>query len=232
MQRYSRVSDKIPREIVLLKSYPCLYGKCSFCNYILDNSTRLEEIIAVNQEVLQSISGEFGVLEVLNSGSIFELPALILDSIRQIVNEKNIRILYFEAYYAYRKRLEEMRKFFAGQEIRYRIGIETFDDEFRARVLNKPFSTKNIAKLAQEFYACCLLICIQGQTKDQILTDINLAQRYFGEITINVFIDNGTVVKRDEELVRWFIQDVYPRLKDIPNLEILIDNKDLGVYVQ
>ena len=28
--RYNKITDKHPREIVLIKSYPCKYGKCSF----------------------------------------------------------------------------------------------------------------------------------------------------------------------------------------------------------
>lgn len=125
-----------------------------------------------------------------------------------------------------------MREYFAAQEVRYRIGIETFDDEFRAQVLNKPFPTTDIVQLAEDFYACCLLICIQGQSKKQILDDIQLAKKHFNVITINVFINNDTPIKRDEDLVKWFVNDIYPSLKDDANLEILLDNKDLGVFVQ
>ena len=48
--RYSKVEGKFQREIVLLKSFPCAYGKCSFCNYIEDNSNNEEEINEVNLE--------------------------------------------------------------------------------------------------------------------------------------------------------------------------------------
>lgn len=232
MQRYSKIQDKIPREILLLKSLPCLYGKCSFCNYILDNSISLEEIQSVNAEIIEQITGEYGVVEIINSGSVFELPQPVLDAIRLKVEQQQVQVLYFEVYYGYRKRLNEIRQFFPNQEIRYRIGIETFDDEFRSRVLNKPFSTADLDDLANSFYACCLLICVQGQTKEQIVNDIKLARANFKEITLNVFIDNGTTVLRDQSLVEWFVQEIYPDLKSEPNIEILIDNKDLGVYVQ
>lgn len=232
MQRYSKIQDKIPREILLLKSLPCLYGKCSFCNYILDNSISLEEIQSVNAEIIEQITGEYGVVEIINSGSVFELPKPVLEAIKLKVEQQQVRVLYFEVYYGYRKRLNEIRKFFPNQEIRYRIGIETFDDEFRSRVLNKPFSTADLDDLAQSFHACCLLICVQGQTREQIVTDIELARTNFKEVTLNVFIDNGTSVFRDESLVAWFVQEIYPSLKDELNIEILIDNKDLGVYVQ
>ena len=234
MQRYSNIYKKIPREILLLKSLPCLYGKCSFCNYILDNSTNLDEIKKTNTEIINLITGKFGVVEIINSGSVFELPLPILEAIKaKIDTTKNIiHTLYFEAYYGYRKRLHEIREFFPNQEVRYRIGIETFDDKFREMVLNKPFSTVDLIGLSEKFYACCLLVCIIGQTREQILKDIEIARNNFKEITINVFVNNGTSVTRDEELAKWFVNEVYPNLKEEKNIEILIDNKDLGIYVQ
>jgi hypothetical protein len=232
MQRYSKIVDKIPREIVLLKSLPCIYSKCSFCNYILDNSIDVNEIINTNNQIIQQITGEFGALEVINSGSVFEIPQTILEAIKQIADSKKIKVLYFEVYYGYRKRLDEIRKFFNNQEIRYCIGLETFDDNFREKVLNKPFPTDDIDKLSQEFYNCRLLICVAGQTRQQIVNDIQLAEKYFREVTVNVFINNDTPVTRDESLVNWFVNEIYPNIKNKPNFEILIDNKDLGVYVQ
>lgn len=232
MQRYSKITHKIPREIVLLKSLPCIYSKCSFCNYILDNSTDLNEISEANYAALEQITGEFGSLEVINSGSIFEIPEPIRDSIKSIVGSKHIKTLYFEVYYGYRRRLDEIRQFFNKQEVRFCIGLETFDDNFREQVLNKPFPTNDIEKLSQEFYNCRLLICVKGQTQEQILNDLYLAEKYFKEVTVNVFVNNDSKVSRDENLVDWFINKVYPEIKEKPNFEICIDNKDLGVYVQ
>ncbi|MGL5099278.1 MAG: radical SAM protein, partial [Fusobacteriaceae bacterium] len=97
--RYSKIDEENRREIVLLKSYPCAYGKCSFCNYIEDN-TRDEKLMeSVNFETLDEVTGEYGSLEVINSGSVFELPRTTLEKIREIVEKKNIGILYFEIYY-------------------------------------------------------------------------------------------------------------------------------------
>ncbi len=232
MQRYNIIKDKIPREILLLKSLPCLYGKCSFCNYILDNSTNINEIIDTNVEIVNMISGEFGVVEIINSGSVFEIPEAILSLIREKCNSKQIHTIYFEVYYGYRKRLKEIIDYFPKQEIRFRIGIETFDDEFRERVYNKPFPTTNLKEFSTNFYACCLLICVQGQVIEQIENDIKIALTYFKEVTINVFVDNGTPVKHDSNLFNLFMTNIYPKIKDLPNIEILIDNKDLGVFVQ
>ena len=34
MERYSVITEKNRREIVLLRAFPCAWGKCSFCDYI------------------------------------------------------------------------------------------------------------------------------------------------------------------------------------------------------
>ena len=65
MDRYSKITNKNQREIVLLKGYPCVWGKCRFCDYIDDNSRDLEAMRALNQEVLSHITGEFGVLDIM-----------------------------------------------------------------------------------------------------------------------------------------------------------------------
>ena len=46
---------------------------------------------------------------------------------------------------------------------------------------------------------------------------------------MNVFCENSTSVKRDNELTKWFVEEVYPTLKQSKKIEILINNTDLGV---
>ena len=231
--RYNKIENKHKREIVLLKSFPCKYGKCSFCNYIEDNSIDENEINRVNLEVLKEITGEYGVLEVINSGSVFELPKQTLAEIKKIVIEKNIKTLYFEIYYGYTKRLNEIRNYFEGIDIRFRMGLETFDNEYRIKGYNKNFTLNEnqLIEFGKEVYSVCLLICTKGQTKEMIKRDIELGLKYFKGITINIFIDNGTIVKRDNELVKWFVEN-YSYLINDERVELLIDNKDLGVFEQ
>jgi hypothetical protein len=85
------------------------------------------------------------------------------------------------------------------------------------------------ADVAMHFQGVCLLCCTEGDSRERILGDIALAEQYFEYASVNVFCENSTVVKRDEELVKWFVKDVYPTLKQSKNLEILINNTDLGV---
>ncbi|MDO5089102.1 MAG: radical SAM protein [Leptotrichiaceae bacterium] len=234
MNRYSVITEKNPREIVLLKGYKCAYGKCAFCNYILDNTDDEEEMEKINFEVLENITGETGVLEIINSGSVFELSKNTLKKIREICDTKNIKIIYFEAYFGYLKRLNEIRELFKNQEVRFIIGIETFDNYYRTQILKKNFILNDtvLKQLKTEYQTVLLMICTQGQTKEQILYDIEQARKNFKETVISIFINNGTEIKRDEKLVRWFLKEIFPALNKEKNIEILVDNKDFGVYVQ
>ena len=227
MDRYSKVINKNLREIVLLKALPCIWGKCAFCDYIDDNDDNIAEINKLNKEVLNNITGEFGVLEVINSGSCFEIPRESLEYIKKIVVEKKIKKLFFESHWCYKNRLQEMRDFF-GIEIIFKIGVETFDNSFRNLVLNKNANFKTVDEVKESFQSVCLLVGIKGQTKEMIKRDINLVLENFKYATINVFINNTTDVKRDEELVQWFT-DNFKYLEDYQYIEVLYNNTDFGV---
>ena len=118
MERYNKITEKNKREIVLLKAFPCAWGKCRFCDYIEDNSRDREEMAKLNEEVLSRVTGEFGVLEVINSGSCFELPRETLELIRNIVRERKIGRLFFEAHWMYREKLQKMREYMGVPIIR------------------------------------------------------------------------------------------------------------------
>ena len=227
MDRYSKITNKNIREIVLLKGFPCVWGKCSFCDYIDDNGKNEKELVALNKEVLENITGEFKVLEVINSGSCFELPKETLEDIKKIIDEKEIKKLFLESHWCYRNRLDEMRKFF-GIEVIFKIGVETFDNDFRNLVLNKNANFKTPKEVKKYFESVCIMVGIQGQSKEMIKRDMNIILEEFDYSTINIFINNSTNIKRDEELIKWFKKE-YEFLIDEDKIEILFNNTDFGV---
>ena len=227
MERYSKITEKNPREIVLLRAFPCIWGKCAFCDYIEDNGRDREEMARQNRQVLSQVTGELGVLEAINSGSCFELPAQTLEDIRRLVREKHIGRLIFESHWLYRNRLGELREFF-GIPITYKMGVETFDYDFRERILNKHAGFRTPQEAAAYFDSICLMVGIRGQTKEMIRRDIEAMKRYFRHGTVNVFNNNSTSIRRDEELVRWFMEE-YWWLFDDPEVEVLYEITDFGV---
>ena len=195
MERYSHILEKDKREIVLLKSRPCIWGKCSFCDYIEDNDVNQKENQKINDEVLNNITGQYGVLEVINSGSFFELPDETIERIYKIIDEKKIKRLYIEAHYLYKKKIKALREKFKI-EIIVKTGIETFNDEMRNNVLNKNVHFDKIEEILEDFDSPCLMVGIQGQTKEMIRKDIEILTKYFNHGTINIYRNNSTPIKK------------------------------------
>jgi len=216
----------MPREFVLLQGTGCRWRKCTFCDYHEDVS---ECPFEVNKPVLRRVTGQYGVLDVINSGSAMELDADTIALIKEVVREKKIHTLWFEAHYMYRKKLASFAEQFAPVKVKFRCGVETFDPELRDAWKKGIPSSVSAQDIARYFQGICLLCCTQGETKEHILKDIELARQHFEYFSVNVFCNNHTEVKQDKELATWFAQEVYPTIKEDTRIEILMENTDLGV---
>ena len=226
MDRYALIHTKIPREFVLLQGTGCRWRKCTFCDYHEDVSERPFE---VNKPVLRQVTGKYGVLDVINSGSAMELDEETIALIKEVVKEKRIHTLWFEAHYMYRKKLASFAKQFAPVQVKFRCGVETFDPILRDAWKKGIPPSVSVQDIAHYFQGICLLCCTQGETKEHILKDIELAKEHFEYFSVNVFCNNHTSVKQDKDLATWFAKEVYPLIKDEPGIEVLMENTDLGV---
>ena len=226
MERYALIHTKMPREFVLLQGTGCRWRKCTFCDYHEDVS---ENPYQVNQTVLRQVTGQYGVLDIINSGSGMELDDDTIALINQVVKEKQIHTLWFEAHYMYRKKLAEFASRFAPVQVKFRCGVETFDTSLREHWKKGIPASVTPEEVARYFQGVCLLCCTEGEDKAHILNDIEIARRHFEYFSVNVFCNNSTSVKQDAELASWFAREVYPTIKDAPDIEVLMENTDLGV---
>lgn len=226
MERYAIIHTVLPREFVLLQGTGCRWKKCTFCDYHADVS---DNPFTVNKGVLAQVQGVYGVLDVINSGSAMELDEQTIEMIKEVVREKQIHTLWFEAHYMYRHKLAKFAEQFDGVEVKFRCGVESFDGSLRQQ-WNKGIAASVTAEdVAKHFQGVCLLCCTQCDNKERILRDIALAEQWFEYASVNVFCENTTQVKRDAALAKWFVEELYPELKQSKKIEILIDNTDLGV---
>ena len=226
MDRYSVIHTKMPREFVLLQGEGCRWGRCTFCDYHTDVSSHPYE---VNKEVLERVTGVYGVLDVINSGSAMELDPLTVELLKRVVREKGIHTLWFEAHFMYRNKLEAFAAQFAPAKVKFRCGVESFDAEQRKRWDKGVPAWVTAVDVAQYFSGICLLCCTDDDSRERILADIETAKRYFEYFSVNLFCNNSTPVKRNDELAAWFVKEVYPLLKDDDRVEVLMENTDLGV---
>lgn len=226
MERYSVIHTKMPREFVLLQGRGCRWGRCTFCDYHADTS---ENPYRLNEEVLSKVTGCYGILDIINSGSGLELDTDTLKLIKKVATEKNIHTLWFEMHYMYRHRLAEFADYFAPLKVKFRCGIESFDGKQRKRWNKGVPESVTAEDVANYFQGVCLLCCTEGESRERIISDIQKAEQLFEYYSINVFCNNSTDVKRDDELAHWFINNIYHEAERSTKAEILLNNTDLGV---
>lgn len=226
--RYAKYRGKHPREVLLLRGLPCIWSRCAFCDYIDDNTEDRELIERTAEENLAHVTGEFGRLMVINSGSIQELPLTVRARIRDVIRAQGIHEFWTESYWAYRRDYEETRRFFQVPTHLF-LGVETFDDALRNGVLNKSMHWSAPEAVAAATDAICLLIGFRGQTPQIIRRDIDLMLGLFKYGIVNLFTENrlsdGLL---DTDIQAWFRQE-YAWLDDEPNIDVLWTNSDFGV---
>ena len=229
MLRYGLINEKEPREIVLLRGRGCFYKKCAFCDYHLDASPDDEANLKLNQSVLSQVTGQYHDLEVINSGSFHELGPQTLALIKQTAEEKDINILHFEAHYLVRNKIPQLREFFQGTELRLKVGLESFDENLRENILKKGMPNVTPEEVASYFQEANFLVGITGQTEAMIQKDIDLGLKYFKRIALNVMCPNTAPIQPDQTVINQFIQNIYPKYKDDPRIDILLHNTDFTV---
>ena len=229
--RYSVITEKNPREIVMLRGSGCRFKRCRFCDYHLDSSKDKEENYHINREVLEKVTGQYGSLEVINSGSFLELDEQTMTEIERVCKEKEIHNLRFEVHWMYREHVAKWKEHFKkmGITLKIKMGVETFDDAFRKDVFDKGMegaTPEEIAKVADEVY---LLFGITGQTKESMLSDIKTGLSLFERICINIMVENTTDIRPDSEVIRLFEKEIYPLYIENDRVDISLENTDFGV---
>lgn len=229
MERYSVIKEKNPREIVLLRGKGCAYKKCTFCDYYTDSCDDGDKNFEINKPVLEKVTGKYGNLEVINSGSVFELDNKTSELIKQTCKEKGIKTIHFESHYIYNNLIEVFRELYRDFDIKMKLGLETFDYDFRENILHKGINETDPSIISQNFDEANFLFGITGQTIESMEKDILLGLEYFERICINIMCDNTANVKPDKEVISSFIHHLYPKYKDNERIDILINNTDFGV---
>ncbi len=231
LERYSVIRDKNPREIVLLRGRGCAWRKCTFCDYHLDFSKKEDENYILNCQELDKVTGEYQHLEIINSGSFFELDDKTMEKIYQVCKDKNIEILHFEAHWIYHSKIVVAKEKFKqiGVTLKVKIGVETFDYQYREEILKKGLRTDSIEEIQKYFDEVCLLQGLSGQTKESMVRDIRLGLEHFERVCVNIMVENTTEIKPDEAVIRTFIKNVYPLYKDNDRVDILLVNTEFGV---
>ena len=143
--------------------------------------------------------------------------------------KKKIKEVWCEVHWAYRHQLSKFAQKFENSVVKYRTGVETFNPHLRNfwnKGIHEDVSPSDLAKY---FQSVCLLVGTENQTFKDAVSDIEIAKNYFERFVVNVFIPNSKKIKKNKQLINQFMQEVYPKIKDDPKIEILANITDLGV---
>jgi len=231
LTRYSVIDEKNQREIVLLRGNGCKWGKCRFCNYHQDFSKNEEDNTKLNIEILKKVQGIYKKLEVINSGSFCELNEETIKAIEETCIRCSIHSLNFESHWIYKEKVAAFRERFKkiGVVLKIKIGVESFDYDFRETYLAKGLTSHSPKEISEYFDEACLLQGLEGQTVEGMIKDIDIGLKYFERVCVNIMVENGMPVKPDEKVIKKFIAEVYPLYKDNERIDILLNNTDFGV---
>ena len=199
MERYSLITTGMKREFILLQGTGCRWRKCTFCDYYEDVS---ENPFEINKQVLGNVTGIYGVLDIINSGSCQEYDEETIRLIQKTTVEKNISSLWFESHWMYRNTLESFRKLFPSADVHFRCGAETFNPKLRTswnKGIAEDVTPEDIRKY---FDGVCLLVGIKGQTREDIMKDVEIAERLFDYYSVNLFCPNTLSALITESSVR------------------------------
>ncbi|MDR3318861.1 MAG: hypothetical protein LBS99_05420 [Clostridiales bacterium] len=224
MKRYAVVREKYPREVVLLKSLGCAWNKCAFCDYKNDKAESILECIPFNRQILNKARGGTGVLQIIDSASFNELPMDTLFDIIETCAAKKISTVILEQHWIFRDSFSKIKALFAAHSIgcKFILGLETFDYNFRENVLRKGMGNPSPRELSRYFQWANLLCGAEGQTVGSVENDIRLGLEHFERITVNMFIPNSTVFKRDNALIAEFYNgELFRQIRLEPRVEIL-----------
>ena len=216
-------------EIVLLRGSGCVYKKCTFCDYYSDSGKDEDVNYMINRAALSQVTGKYGNIEIINSGSVFELDKRTIELIKKRCAECMIHTIHFEAHYLYNNRIEDLRREFADFELKMKLGLESFDYDFREKILHKGIPEKDPEVISRNFDEANFLFGIRGQTEDGMRKDIELGLANFERICINIMCANSTGIKPCKRVIKKFVRNIYPEYKDNERVDILINNTDFGV---
>lgn len=231
MDRYSMITEKNPREILLLRGSGCKWRKCRFCDYHLDFSKDEAANFRLNKKELEKVTGRFGVLEVINSGSFCDLDEKTVAEIQQVCGSKNIRRLHIECHWRDRETLPAIRERFArkGIQVIVKMGVETFDSEFREQTLVKGMEYAEPEAIAKHADEVCLLFGLEGQTAASMRKDVEIGLRWFQRVCVNLMTKNSSPMEPDQKVMQRFMEEIYPNYRNNGRMDILLENTDFGV---
>ena len=149
-----RVIDKLGHRVILiLKSYPCSWGRCIFCPFTIEQSTSIKEVIEVNRNVINEAlrklrEGRVERVSIFNGSSFHELP---LDTVLRLRPLTRGRVVDIEerSEYVTKNSVEGLINLLEPKELVIRVGFEVWDEGLRENYLRKGMPDSEVRRLVK-----------------------------------------------------------------------------------
>ncbi len=146
--------DKLgKRLVVILKGFPCAYGRCSFCPFAIEQSLHTREVLEANKRIIEEAveaadRGGYRRIAVFNGGSFHELP---LDTIERLHHLSMGRVFEVEerSEYVTLESLRFLLKVLEPEKLIVRVGFETIREETREKLLRKGMPDSELYRLSR-----------------------------------------------------------------------------------
>jgi len=149
-----RQRDSLGRRlVVILKGFPCSWGRCSFCPFALEQSFNLREIIETNRRIVEDAvkiaeSEGYERVAVFNGSSFHEL---LYDTVERLRPLARGRVFEVEerSEYVTRESIEALLSYYSPRRLVIRIGFEVFDERIREELLRKGMPNTEVFRVAR-----------------------------------------------------------------------------------
>ena len=146
--------DKLgKRAVVILKGFPCSWGRCIFCPFIIEQSCRTSEIITTNSAVIKQAievvdKQQIDRVAVFNGSSFHELPFVSIDELAS-VSEGRVFEIEERPEFVNRRSVVSLLKLLRPRKLVIRIGFENYYESIRNDYLRKGIPQSEILRIAK-----------------------------------------------------------------------------------
>ncbi len=228
-----RYNDKLGRRlVVILRGFPCSWGKCTFCPFALEQSTSTSRVIEDNRRIIAEALRELERdpverVAVFNGGSFHELP---YDSVERLRPLARGRIFEVEerSEFVTMNSLEALVEYYRPRRLVVRVGFETAFEEIREGLLRKGMPDSEMHRLSRlrlearerglpvEIWTY-LLFGMKGISEESVAESLRVFKRLFdGVIAVRyrkylpshpepapVSPELASLLEREADLVDW-----------------------------
>lgn len=149
-----RVSDKLGRRlVVILKGFPCVWGRCSFCPFYLEQTRDIRDLINTNRVIIDraleiTSAEDYKRIAVFNGGSFYELPYDTIEKLQDLAKGRIFEIESRSEYITLRG-VKGLLKYYEPEKLVIRIGFEVWDEEIREKLLRKGMPNSELYRIAE-----------------------------------------------------------------------------------